>query len=488
MRLGNRLFPVGCVTGGSKSVQRPPSGHMKEKSASIPPACFQLCNRTGQMISGTIEAAVLKQNIEKNTMQESEVVTGIAVSVVITTYNSKDFIEETIANIKNQTLENYEVIMVDDNSTDGTVEILKNLRKDAKFKIILNDRNSGAGHSRNQAVSLAQGDYLIFLDDDDIYHPDMLEKAYCAAKLRDADILVFRSYGKNLQTQDMSPISWSVRDDLLPETDVFSIKDVKNNIFHCFVWWAWDKMIRRKIILDSGLRFQEIRTTNDLYFVFAIFLYAQRIAKIDDSLITHVFDRTNSLSNTREQSFECAIVALRVVREVMIKNNVYEYYKSYYFEYCVSFLNWHLITLKTTVFFEMYDSIRNFFEEIQLDPDLLRGGCEREKYKELSTMSSSEYLMHEFNMVNGDRTRVEVELKKTRAELETALVALKQNQVEHDNTVAALSACVGEKEEVILNLRAYISHMEQSKSWKITKPLRSVNFFVSNIIEKYRNG
>ncbi|MBO1323872.1 glycosyltransferase family 2 protein [Acetobacter garciniae] len=400
---------------------------------------------------------------------------GVPVSVVITTYNSADIIEETLCNIKNQTLEYYQVIVVDDKSTDGTAEILEKFDKEDNFKIVFNDKNRGAAYSRNLALSLAQGEYLIFLDDDDIYHPDMLEKAYHAAKSRDADIVVFRSYGKNLQTHDTSPMTWSIRDDLLPDTEVFSARDIKNNIFHCFVWWAWDKIIKRKIILESGLRFQEIRTTNDLYFVFSIVLCAQRLSKIDDYLITHVFDRKNSLSNTREQSFLCALIALRGVRDELIKKGVYEHYKAYYFEYCVSFLNWHLITLKDTAFFEMYECIKDFFQEIQLDPSLLAGGYEKEKYKEFSTLSSNEYLIREFHKLSLDRTRGEVELKKTQADFKNTVTSL-------EHKVASLEASLNEKENIIIKLKNYISHMESSKSWKITKPLRAVNFFVSNSV------
>ena len=204
-------------------------------------------------------------------------VSGVPVSVVITAYNSADIIEETINNIKNQTLELYQVIIIDDKSTDDTVKILKKFEGESNFTIIFNDKNYGAAYSRNLAISLAQGEYLIFLDDDDLYQHDMLEKAYRAAESRDADILVFRSYGQNLQTHYTAPMIWSIRDDLLPDTEVFSARDIHKNIFRCFVWWAWDKLIKRKIILESGLRFQEIRTTNDLYFVFSIFLYARRV-------------------------------------------------------------------------------------------------------------------------------------------------------------------------------------------------------------------
>ncbi len=93
------------------------------------------------------------------------------VSVVIPTYNSKETIVQTLASVKNQTYQNYEIIVVDDGSNDGTIELVNSL-KDIK---IITQTNQGPSVARNRGVEEAKGDYIAFLDSDDLWHPQKLE-------------------------------------------------------------------------------------------------------------------------------------------------------------------------------------------------------------------------------------------------------------------------------------------------------------------------
>ena len=99
------------------------------------------------------------------------------VSVIMPAYNCEKFIDETIESLLNQTYSNWELIAVDDCSTDKTGEILKKYaEKDNRIKYVKNDDNLGAALTRNNAVSLAKGQYLAFLDSDDIWKKEKLEK------------------------------------------------------------------------------------------------------------------------------------------------------------------------------------------------------------------------------------------------------------------------------------------------------------------------
>lgn len=384
----------------------------------------------------------------------------VLISVVITTYNSEKFIIQNINNILNQTFNKYEVIVIDDCSSDKTTYLLNRFSKLENFKLIRNDKNKGAAYSRNFAISLAEGEYIIFLDDDDIYNLDMLEKAYNAAKSRDVDMLVFRSRGMNLKTGEIFNIPWSIRDDLLPQKELFSAYDIKDDIFNIFVWWAWDKLIKKSIILESGIRFQEIRTTNDLFFVFSILLNCKKISKIDDILITHVFDRNNSLSNTREISCECAILALYNIYNYMKKCSLFDLFKISYYNYCISFLNWHLMTLKDKSFFKMYDSVQKFLKEMHIDENLLYDSFERARYNEILNLSASDFIVKELqkNVLNHD-----LEMKK------------KDNEIEkYKKNVETINM-------EISSLKLKISSLKKSTSWKITMPFR----FLSSNMKKF---
>ncbi|MEH2919970.1 glycosyltransferase family 2 protein [Samsonia erythrinae] len=99
------------------------------------------------------------------------------VSIIMPTYNSESTLEESINSILLQTYNNWELIVTDDCSDDSTLEILKKFSEiDNRIKFFLNEKNMGAGFSRNKSIEAAKGDYIAFLDSDDLWLPEKLEK------------------------------------------------------------------------------------------------------------------------------------------------------------------------------------------------------------------------------------------------------------------------------------------------------------------------
>ena len=99
------------------------------------------------------------------------------VSIITANYNCEKFIEETIESVLAQTYKNWEMIIVDDVSTDNSVNIIKKyLKQDNRIKLIQLNKNSGAAVARNKAIEVAKGRYIAFLDSDDLWKPTKLEK------------------------------------------------------------------------------------------------------------------------------------------------------------------------------------------------------------------------------------------------------------------------------------------------------------------------
>ncbi|MFP7297455.1 glycosyltransferase family 2 protein [Neobacillus niacini] len=99
------------------------------------------------------------------------------VSVITPTYNASRFITETISSVVEQTFTNWEMIIVDDSSLDNTVEIVKKeMEKDSRIKLLELKKNGGPANARNRAMEAASGTYLAFLDSDDLWLPQKLEK------------------------------------------------------------------------------------------------------------------------------------------------------------------------------------------------------------------------------------------------------------------------------------------------------------------------
>ena len=99
------------------------------------------------------------------------------VSIIMPSYNCGRYVKETIQSVQAQTYQNWEIIFIDDSSTDDTIRIVSSLReKDERIHLYQNDHNSGAAISRNNALREAKGKWIAFLDSDDLWEPTKLEK------------------------------------------------------------------------------------------------------------------------------------------------------------------------------------------------------------------------------------------------------------------------------------------------------------------------
>ena len=97
------------------------------------------------------------------------------VSIIVPTYNCERFVKKTIDSILNQTYQNFEIIVIDDCSKDSTLEIVKAI-PDKRISVFVNEKQSGAAFSRNRGIAEAKGDYIAFLDGDDIWFATKLEE------------------------------------------------------------------------------------------------------------------------------------------------------------------------------------------------------------------------------------------------------------------------------------------------------------------------
>lgn len=115
------------------------------------------------------------------------------ITVIIPTYNNEDLIERSIFSVLYQTMTDWELIVVDDGSTDKTPEILKRYIENEKIRVITNPENVGVGISRKIAIDVAKGEFITFLDSDDILNPDFLKLSLELQQQHDSDV-VYTSY------------------------------------------------------------------------------------------------------------------------------------------------------------------------------------------------------------------------------------------------------------------------------------------------------
>lgn len=282
------------------------------------------------------------------------------VSIILPIYNKGMFLNKCIDSILNQTYRNIELICVDDNSSDNSLDIVKSyLGKDVRVQLIEQGRNIGAGACRNVGMSVADGEWLYFPDADDELDPTMIEKIVLAGNSNDAEIVICGSYQLDICTNRKSLCTYSLREEMLPEEGVFSIANLKGSVFKVFVGWAWDKLFRRSFIDSLGISFQEQRTTNDMFFVFAALIKAQRMVVVREPLYTQSRNDGTSLSNTRYKSWECGIHALKAVKDYLVQEDLYILLEKDFINYVIHYILWNLKSLPTRTQVEFYHYFMN---------------------------------------------------------------------------------------------------------------------------------
>ena len=155
--------------------------------------------------------------LEETQMNNMEETVEIKVSVIIPVYNVKDYVGECLDSLINQSLREIEIICVDDGSTDGTLNILRQYETtDRRIKVI-QQKNQYAGVARNIGMKHAHGKYMIFLDADDFFNETLLEKTYCEAERCNADVVLFGGQSYDNVSKKIQPMPWLLNTAILPK-------------------------------------------------------------------------------------------------------------------------------------------------------------------------------------------------------------------------------------------------------------------------------
>lgn len=292
----------------------------------------------------------------------------IKVSVILPVYNVERYIKQCLDSILNQTLQDIEIICIDDGSTDNSYKILRDYSYKDSRVYVLRQKNMGAGVARNRGLEVAQGEYFSFLDSDDYFRPTMLEEMYNKAKINDSDIVICRSRAYNQQTKQEEETKWTLKNQYIPTKEVFSCYDLNHRAFTYAVGWAWDKLYKSAFVKINGIRFQEIRTSNDAFFVFTANLKARRISVIDKELAIHRIKTKTSLSQTRELSYYCFFEAIKEIKNELIAYGIYDDFERDFISWAMLFCVWNINTISKKAQQSMHSYLRKVcFKELEFD-------------------------------------------------------------------------------------------------------------------------
>ncbi|MEE0901555.1 MAG: glycosyltransferase family A protein [Methanobrevibacter sp.] len=286
------------------------------------------------------------------------------VSVILPVYNEEKYIKKAIDSVLNQTLDDFELIIVNDGSSDNTLNIINGF-EDERIKLI-NQSNQGPGASRNNALEIACGEYVMFLDGDDWYCPDALKTAYEEITSKGTDISIFQII--KYDSGKYSENSWFNLDNFPDsfEDRVFNPHECRDFLFDISVSAA-QKIFRRDFLVDIHARFPEGIYFEDMPFFFYTFLKAEKISIIK----RHLYVRRKhegSITESVDSKFLDTVAAGQILMDIFIKNGWYDMYLFDLLAFKINGPRYALMGIEEKYKEELYLLIKKDYKSIKESP------------------------------------------------------------------------------------------------------------------------
>ena len=301
----------------------------------------------------------------------------VKISIIVPIYNTERYLQETLDCITSQTFKDIEIILINDGSTDNCLTICREqAKRDSRIRIFSQD-NAGVAVARNKGLELASGDYVIFLDSDDIFASNLLQELYNKALKTNADITICREkrFSENEYPKE---IEWYKSDSLIPKEEVFSSTDYNKYILNFCILWPWDKLYKRSFLQRIKAKYPTDRlleASEDLVFVGETLVKAESISIVNQYLINHRYHNT-SLEALRNKY--AASKALEKLYLILVKTNLYSKVEQSFKNLVLSYMFWHYsvrkndqkevrkIARKTMIKYKLFSKPNEYYYEPEL--------------------------------------------------------------------------------------------------------------------------
>lgn len=243
----------------------------------------------------------------------------VILSVVSPVYNGAKYLEPFLRSVLQQSFPHFELIMVDDGSTDSSIEIIKTYQKKDSRIHLIGQNHKGAGSARNFGLSRAKGQYIIFLDCDDWFSEDFFKTMIDRIEADQSDIAICEFFIYNQQTGEMEKSA-------IPETGNQKIERT-NLVFDIFAPNPWTKLYRISFLKKKELLFQEIPSCNDWSFAYTSLACAEKISVIRKPLVYYRTKTTTSISSYRYKRTKDIVWAIKYLRQELKSRALFSQYK-----------------------------------------------------------------------------------------------------------------------------------------------------------------
>lgn len=316
----------------------------------------------------------------------------IKVSVIVPVYNTEKYLNKCLNSLVNQSLKEIEIILVNDCSTDNSLTILNDYKNKypEKITVINLKENKGPGGARNEGISVANGEYLGFVDSDDDVSVKMFEELYKIAFETDSDIVDCKYYNESLNENILT-------------TDKSALGDLtleKRRELFIHAGFIFSKIIKRDIIINNNIKFREKVAYEDTDFIRTVIFYCKKISISDLILYYHRYNET-SLTNQNDLNIQIyqKIDAVKFLVNKFKNLNAYDDYKEeiiYFIYKTYAVILYNIWSGNETVNLEVFKDLHDFFFELV--------DCDYHNNKYILNMSKEIRIAAEIN--NEDYTKL----------------------------------------------------------------------------------
>ena len=236
------------------------------------------------------------------------------ISVIVPAYNVEKYIKTCLDSLINQTYSNFEIIIINDGSTDQTEEILRSYQSNPKFRIY-SQKNGGLSAARNHGLKLANGELVCFIDSDDSVKSDYLEKLVAPfIDCADVDITVC-GYQEKFEKSEIDHVLKTQKITGYQATEDLLIKQQDFNVL------AWNKLYRKSLFTDYDIEYPVGQIHEDNLTTYKLFSHSQTVVYISDVL--YIYQRTHSEITKNRHSEEKTLKRLQAKEQMAIEAGQY---------------------------------------------------------------------------------------------------------------------------------------------------------------------
>lgn len=357
----------------------------------------------------------------------------IKVSVIIPVYNTARYLTRCLDSVINQTLKEIEIICVDSNSTDNSLEVLeKYKRKDSRIKVF-HLQTKPASISRNYGLKVAKGEYIAFVDSDDYVDKKEMERTYRESIKNDADVCCWKFdkisnkkiiYSKRVYFNGLIDIDY-------------------DNLFFVSEPCVWNKLYKHKFLCENNISFIANSKSEDIYFSYLVLSCAKRIVTLNEVLYYYCLRDNCITSDVNYHPYDFCISLIELKKELKRRGKYKVLYKAY------------ANLVKAILSFEFNNNIKKMnYKDIKSFVDTINNQYRMEivdKYNE-KLLNESIVFKEYLNYINIKKSKPEVSIivpiHNTQKYLEKCLVSL-QSQTLNNIEILCIDSSTDNSKKII---------------------------------------